>query len=241
VSTKLDGNRLLAALSPAASAAIKSHLERLDVEKGFILHEQGDAVPHVYFPHDGMVSLVAVMSNGATAESNSVGAEGVAGAASVLSRRPAMTRALVQMNGAMARLEAGRFRMLLAEQPQFREAIDRWQDAMTSQAQQFGACNLLHLVEARLARWILSCNDRVYGDDVHLTQELLGEMLGVRRTTVTEVARGLQERGLIKYRRGSITIVDRERLEATACECRQILRREIEHLWDAPLGAEPPH
>ena len=232
------GNLLLRALSPADREALHAHLEPIGAARGDVLHEHGDEVSHVYFPHDGMISLVAVMSNGATAEAASIGVEGVVGALSALARRPATTRAVVQMQGGLSRMDAGRLRTLAGERPQLRAALDRWLDVHLSQSQQFSACNLLHLMEARLARWILSCHDRVEGDEVVLTQEFLGQMLGVRRTTVTEVAGELQTRGMIKHRRGAITILDKDRLEQVACECRQTVRRELDELWAHPLAAE---
>jgi CRP-like cAMP-binding protein len=227
-------NRFLAALGPSDQALLNPHLRPVALERGTVLYEAGDEIEHVYFPHSGMVSLVAVMQSGATVETATVGRGGVIGAMTAFGSRAALGRAVVQLPGAAMRISAGQFRAAARESDSIRELVVRYNDLLISQIQQSVACNALHALEARLCRWLLQTHDCVDGDTIPLTQEFLAQMLGVRRTTVTIAARLLQSAGLIRYRRGLIQIVNREALEKAACECHPTVRQNVERTFSSP-------
>jgi CRP-like cAMP-binding protein len=221
-------NRFLAALPVSDYALLAPHLRPISLERGTVLHEAGDEIEHVYFPHSGMVSLVAVMQNGATVETATVGRGGVIGVMAGLGSRFASGRAVVQLPGAAMRIGASPFRAATTQSDAIRDLVVRCNDLLLGQIQQSVACNALHALEARLCRWLLQTQDCVDGDTIPLTQEFLAQMLGVRRTTVTITARLLQSAGMIRYRRGLIQIVNRPALEKSACECHATVRRNIE-------------
>jgi len=224
-------NRFLAALSAEDHALLAPHLRPVRLERGAVLHESGDTIEHVYFPHSGMVSLVAVMRNGATVETMTVGRTGVVGAAAGLGSRRVLGRAVVQLPGAATRVPAAHFQAAANQSEAIRNLLVRYNDLLILQIQQSVACNALHPLEARLCRWLLQSHDCVDDDTVPLTQELLGQMLGVRRTSVTLTARLLQSAGMIRYRRGLVQIVDRAALEETACECYAAVRHSIDGVF----------
>jgi CRP-like cAMP-binding protein len=179
------------------------------LERGVMLHDVGEEIEHVYFPHTGMVSLVAVMQSGATVETATIGRGGVIGASAGLGARWTVGRAVVQLPGTAAWISGAQFHAAANQSRQaIRDLIVRYNDLLFAQIQQSVACNALHGMEARLGRWLLQAHDCVGGDAIPLTQEFLGQILGVRRTTVTMAARG------------PIQIVDRAALEDIACECR---------------------
>src|SRR5499433_3609598 len=181
-----------------------------------MLHDIGEEIEHVYFPHTGMVSLVAVMQSGATVETATIGRGGVIGASAALGARWTFGRAVVQLPGSATWLSAAQFHAAANECPAIRDLVVRYNDLLLAQIQQSVACNALHSLEARLSRWLLQTHDSVDGDVVPLTQEFLGQMLGVRRTTVTIAARLLQATGMISYRRGHIHILNRPGIEGLA-------------------------
>jgi CRP-like cAMP-binding protein len=221
-------NRLLAALDPEHIALIAPHLTSIELEQGAMLHEQGERIERVYFPHSGMISLVAVMQQGNAVETATIGREGAVGATSGLGPRHAFTRAVVQMPGTASQIATSKLQQAVRQSTAIRDIIVHYNEILLAQVQQSAACNALHEAEARFCRWLLQSRDRSDSDIVPITQEFLAQMLGVRRTTVTLVAQSLQDDGLLRYRRGRIEIVDRAGLEARACECYGIVRREIE-------------
>jgi CRP-like cAMP-binding protein len=221
-------NRFLAALGPGDQALLTPHLRPISLERGAVLHEAGDEIDHVYFPYNGMVSLVAVMQSGATVETATIGRGGVIGATAALGSHRAFGRAVVQLPGMAARMGVAQFRVAAQESEAIRDLVVRYNDLLISQIQQSVACNALHALEARLCRWLLQTHDCVDGDAIPLTQEFLAQMLGVRRTTVTIAARLLQSAGLIRYRRGLIQIVNREGLERATCECHATVGQNID-------------
>jgi CRP-like cAMP-binding protein len=226
-------NRLIAALPVADQSLLVPDLKDVEIKQGVILHEQGEWIEDVYFPHEGIISLLAVMRQGEAIETATVGREGAVGALAGLGPRQSHSRAVVQVTGLASRMPAQRFRKLAEERPPIRDIIVRYGEMLLIQLQQTAACNALHDVEARLSRWLLQARDRVEGDVVRLTHEFLSQMLGVRRPTVTVVARALQEAGLIRYQRGQIEIINRPGLEARACECYAMIRKQIEQVIPA--------
>jgi CRP-like cAMP-binding protein len=223
-----SSNRLLDSLSPGDFALLKPHLKPHVMTQSVLLHDQGDQIDYIYFPHSGMVSLLAVMKQGNSVEIATVGREGAVGAMAGFGPRHAFTRAIVQADGMASRITTVKFQESLKKSADLRETIVRFNEGLLAQVQQTAACNALHELEERLCRWLLQTQDRTGGDIITLTHEFLSQMLAVRRTTVTLVARALQKAGAIKYRRGKIEIVDRGKLERRACECYFVVSREIE-------------
>jgi CRP-like cAMP-binding protein len=223
-------NLLLRSLPPADLAALMTHLRDVDLAQGAVLQEQGEPIEYVYFPCDGIVSLMAVMRQGEAIEIATIGHEGAVGALAGIGPRRSHTRGVVQVSGMALRIPAARFRAVAEESAAVREIIGRYSEMLLVQVQQTAACNALHDVEARLSRWLLQARDRVEGNTIHLTHEFLSQMLGVRRTTVTIVANELQEAGLIRYHRGEIEIVDPIGLRSRACECYDAIRAQIEQI-----------
>src|SRR5215510_5211999 len=212
-------NRFLGTLPPHEFSLLVPHLRTIPLERGVMLHDVGEEIDHVYFPHSGMVSLVAVMQSGATVETATIGRGGVIGASVGLGPRWTFGRAIVQLPGTTARILGIQFHAAANQSQAIHDLIVRYNDLLFSQVQQSVACNALHALEARLGRWLLQTHDCLDGDAIPLTQEFLAQMLGVRRTTVTIAARLLQSAGLIRYRRGLIHVVDRAALEDISCEC----------------------
>lgn len=225
---ELRRNRLLAALRPPERMLLEPHLKEVELEQGAILQEQGELIERIYFPHSGMVSLLAVMQQGNAVETATIGREGAVGAMSGLGPRHAFTRALVQMSGSASQIMTAKFQAVVAKSAAIRDIVVRHNEVLLAQVQQSAACNALHEAEARFCRWLLQSRDRSDSDVVPITQEFVAQMLGVRRTTVTLVAQSLQDAGLLRYRRGQIEILDRDTLEARACECYGVVRRAIE-------------
>ena len=216
-------NHLLAKLSDSDMGRVSQHLAVVTLKQGHVIHGAGDEVEHVYFPHSGMVSLLAVMHSGKAIETATVGREGVVGAMAGLGLYKSMVRAVVQLPMVSTRISAARFRQAVDASMAVERTCTRYNDVLLSQARVTAACNALHPVDARFCRWLLQSADRTESTTVALTQERLSEMLGVRRTSVTEVAGKLQKDGVISFSRGQIQILDRSRLEARSCECYQSL------------------
>jgi CRP-like cAMP-binding protein len=205
-------------------------LAQVELERGQLLYEPGDRINAIYFPHDGVISLMTLMENGAAIESATIGREGALGLMAAVRTRQSLSRAIVQTPTRAARIGTAQLREAWGKSPCIRELVDRHSEALYGHAIQSVACNALHSVEARFCRWLLSCHDRISNDTVALTQEFLADMLGVQRTTVTAVARVLQARGGIDYRRGVVEIIDRGVLEQLACECYGVIRHNYERL-----------
>ena len=223
-------NLLLTALAQKDLALLIPHLREAPLVQGVILHEQGDRIDQIYFPHDGIISLLAVMQQGDAIETATIGYEGAVGALSGFGPRRSHTRAVVQVPGSAARIAAEHFRKAAEASDGVRGIIVIYNEMLLIQVQQTAACNALHPVEARLSRWLLQARDRLESNNIKLTHEFLSQMLGVRRTTVTVVANMLQQASLIRYHRGHIEIVDRFGLEARACECYEAIRRQIDQV-----------
>jgi CRP-like cAMP-binding protein len=228
------GNRFLAALPPADHALLAPHLRAISLGRGTILHDAGEPIEHAFFPHSGMVSIVTIMRDGSMVETASLGRTGVIGANAALGPGTAVGRAVVQLPGTASRLPLGQWQAAAQSSAAIRELALRYNDLLLAQVQQSVACNALHGLEQRLCRWLLQSHDCSEGNTVPLTQEFLGHMLGVRRTSVTIAARLLQGEGIICYRRGQIHIADRAALEKSACECYFTIRDQIDKLFLQP-------
>jgi CRP-like cAMP-binding protein len=223
-------NSLLEALPAQDQALVAPGLVQVDLERGRLLYDPGDPIEHVYFPHDGVISLMTLMENGAAIESSTIGPEGALGLMAAVTPRQSLSRAIVQTPLRAARIGADKLHEVWEKSPALRDLVDRHTEALYGHAIQSVACNALHSVEARFCRWLLTCHDRISSDTVALTQEFLADMLGVQRTTVTAVARSLQEKGMIRYRRGVVDIMDRAGLQALTCECYGVIRNHYKRL-----------
>jgi CRP-like cAMP-binding protein len=215
----LSANHLLALLPLADLERLGPAMTTVSLGQGLVLSEPGEEPERVYFPHIGMISLLAIMADGKAVETATVGREGVVGAMAGLGLHIPLTRAVVQVPLVASRIAAVPFRRVVQASDTLRDMIVRYNDVLLGQVQITAACNALHPIQKRLARWILQTRDRIDTDSVPLTQELLSEMLGVRRSSISEIANRLQATGLIRYSRGMIEIVNRPELEAAACEC----------------------
>ena len=216
-------NKLLSALPRNQFDRLQPHLTSLQLPQGLVLYEAGDEVDQVYFPHNGMLSLLAVLRDGKAIETATVGREGVVGAMAGLGLYKSLVRVVVQMPLACSKIPATHFRTVATASDPVRNLCIRYNEVLLSQARVTAACNALHSIEARFCRWLLQSADRAGSDTVMLTQEFLAEMLGVRRTSVTEVASRVQNAGVITYSRGVIRILDRPALLRMSCECYQTL------------------
>jgi CRP-like cAMP-binding protein len=229
-------NRLLASLSNADFAMIQPWLSATVLKQGTLLQEAGEPIESVYFPHSGMLSLLAVMADGIGVEIAMVGRESTAGAMAGVGLNRAISRTVVQLPGHGSRISVPHFRNAVDQSNALKDLIIRHNEGLMAQVQYTAACNSLHTVEARLCRWILQTRDRADSDDLPLTQEFLAEMLGVRRTTVTIVAQTLQKAGLIRYHRGHVQIVDRVKLEKSSCECYRSIRERTAQIFPKGNG-----
>ena len=213
-------NRLLATFSVAERALLEPSATVVELRRGEILFEAGMDVPATHFPSAGtVVAIVVDVQDGRTVEVATIGKEGAVGGIVSGGKAPAFGRAIVQVAGFALRVELKALEAAKARSPHVRDLFARYADALLAQVMQSVACNAFHAIEARCCRWLLTAQDRSGGSHIPLTQEYLAEMLGVQRTTVTAVARMLQEQGLIRYRRGSIQILDRAAVEKRSCEC----------------------
>jgi CRP-like cAMP-binding protein len=223
-------NRLLSLLSDNDYERLRPHLSPIVFDYRKSLYEASRPIEHIYFPIDGLASLVITTADGASAEVGTIGNEGVVGLPVCLGDREAPSSVYVQVPGTALRMDARIFRGELERSPTLHLITLRYAHAFFNQVAQSAACIHLHKVEQRCCRWLLMTRDRMPADDFLLTHEFLGMMLGVRRTTVTEVMGSLQKAGLIRYRRGHVTILDHEALRSRACECYDILRLEFDRL-----------
>lgn len=233
------GNRLLDALPPSDRDRIRPKLDVADFGMKRVLYEPGGRIDSLYFPVDAVVSILTTLSDDPAVEVATVGNEGMVGSHVVLGSETMPIRELcqVQVPGRMWRMDRESFASVLSEADPFRDVVQRYVQALFAQITQQVACNALHSVEERCSRWLLLTLDRVGADTFPITHEFLAQMLGVRRASVTLAAAALQQAGLIEYRRGSMTVVDREGLEDVACECYRVLRDEFDRLLGPP---QPP-
>lgn len=225
-------NRLLAALPAEDFERLRPHLTTIPVCAKQILHKQGEPIEHVFFPNGGVCSVTTVLSSGATVEAATVGDEGLLGIEAFLAADAiAPGETLMQVPDTNAEMMAvSDFRRALAEPGPFRELIGRYTQVVIAQMMQSAACNVLHQVQQRCARWLLMTHDRMHELDFHLSHEFLAVMLGVQRPTVSVVAATLQQAGLIRYTHGRITVTNRRGLEAASCECYPIIRAHFDRL-----------
>jgi CRP-like cAMP-binding protein len=223
-------NHLLDALPDSDYERLAPHLELFPLKLGDVLYEPGAQMSYVYFPTTAIVSLLYVMENGASAEIAIVGNEGILGISLFMGGESTPSRAVVQSAGHAYRLSA---RLLKHEFARFGPLVHvllRYTQALITQMAQTAVCNRHHTVDQQLCRWLLLSLDRLASRELRMTQELIANMLGVRREGVTEAAGHLQEAGLIQYRRGKITVLDRKGLEARSCECYQVVKTEFDRL-----------
>ena len=217
-------NYLLSSLPPRVVSPLKADLEPVSLPQGLVLLEPDDPIERIYFPETGMISLLVVTREGDTIETSMVGREGALGLQRGLGKRRSLTRATVQIAGRFLSIGAYKFEQAAAASAPLRDMINRYTEVLWAEAQQTAACNAIHDASSRLCRWLLQSARCVDGDHLTLTQDFLGHMLGVRRTTVTLLAQELQRKGAIKYSRGKISILSRSTLESCACECHQIMQ-----------------
>ena len=217
-------NSVLAALPRPAYEALRGGLEPVQFHFGQVLYEPGQLIGQVYFPVDCLVSLLTLVDKHSALEVGMVGREGMVGMALTLGSSVSPVRALVQGAGTALRMSAARFRREFANRPPLRRALYRYLNGLMAQITQTAVCNRFHMVEARLARWLLMTSDRVRSDEFLLTQDFLSHMLGVRRVGVTKAASALQQRNLIEYSRGKINILDHPGLEQASCACYQVVK-----------------
>jgi len=216
-------NSLLAALPRKSYLRLAPGLAPVELVFGEVLYEPGDPIRDVYFPTQSLVSLLTVVEGHLALEVGMVGREGMVGVPLVLGADASPVRALVQGAGPALKMNAQRFRNELNASPPLQREVQRYVYAMMVQISQTAGCNRFHVVEARLARWLLMTRDRMRSGHFRMTHEFLSHMLGVRRVGVTEAASALQRRKLIEYSRGSITILDDRGLEAACCSCYQVV------------------
>lgn len=225
-----QNNYLLRTLPHEEWQRLYPHLEAVSLSLGQVLHEPGVPLRYVYFPTTCIVSLLGIMADGATAESGVVGREGMVGVATFMSGEAPSNRAVVQGAGYAYRLRSQVLREAFQRCATLQQNLLRYTQALLTQMTQTAVCNRYHSVDQQLCRWLLGNLDRQSSNDLSITQELIAHMLGVRREGITMAAGKLKRAGVIQCRRGGITVTQREQLEARACECYGIVRREFERL-----------
>jgi CRP-like cAMP-binding protein len=223
-------NHLLAALPTDVYQRLLPQLEPVSFALGEVIYESGGQMTHVYFPTSSIVSLLYLMANGTTAEIGVVGYEGVVGIALFLGGDTTPNRAVVQSGGSAFKMKAHVLREEFERGGEMQLLLLRYTQALLTQISQTAVCNRLHTVEQQLCRWLLLSHDRLRSDELVMTQDLISNMLGVRREGVTVAARQLKDRGLISYVRGTITLVNRAGLEAVVCECYRVVKTEYDRL-----------
>jgi CRP-like cAMP-binding protein len=230
-------NHLLAALSDTERERIFPNLQLVPMPLGKVLYESGDTLRHVYFPTDSIVSLLYVMEDGSSAEISVVGNEGLVGIALFMGGETTPSRAIVQSAGHAYRLIGQRLKDEFYRSGDMQLLLLRYTQALITQMAQTAVCNRHHSVDQQLCRWLLLSLDRLVSNRLTMTQELIANMLGVRREGVTEAAGKLQKAGVISYSRGEITVLDRLKLEAMCCECYAVVKRESDRLLPRPPHA----
>jgi CRP-like cAMP-binding protein len=221
-------NRLLSTFSLAERQLIEPSATVVELRSGEVLFEPGTDLPATHFPCAGtVVAIVIGVADGRMVEVATIGKEGAVGGIVSGGKAPAYGRAVVQVPGFALRVDLKALEAAKARSPHIRDLFCRYADALLAQVMQSVACNAFHPLEARCCRWLLTAQDRAGGNQIPLTQEYLAEMLGVQRTTVSAVARMLQDQGLIRYRRGTIQIVDRAAIEKRSCECYESVERHF--------------
>lgn len=233
-------NRLLAALPADVYERLQPDMEAVPLALGKVIYEAHEPLSHVYFPTTANVSLLYTMENGRSAEMGVVGCDGVVGIAVFMGGDTTPNRAVVQSAGDAVRLELKHFRDEFRRVGELHRLLLLYTQALLTQMSQTAVCNRLHSVEQQLCRWLLLSHDRLESDELVMTQELIADMLGVRREGVSVAAHRLQDSGLIRYKRGHLTIVDRPGLESEVCECYQVIKTECDRLLTYQLKRSGP-
>jgi CRP-like cAMP-binding protein len=226
------GNLILLGLPQTECDTLLPKLEFVRLKLGQVLYEAGNSIKSGYFINSGMMSVLAVQPDGKSVEVGLVGKEGFVGLPLLVGYSSSPTRVVTQADGTAYRCDGDVIRQIVRKSPELEQRLHRYSHQMAMQTTQIAACNRLHDVEERLARWILMTQDRVGSDRLPLTQEFLAQMLGTRRSSVTVAAGTLQKAGLISYTRGSVAISDRSRLEDAACDCYAIVQKQLKQ-WEA--------
>ena len=229
-------NRLLATLAPEARQRIYPQLQLVQMPLGKVLYESGDLLRHVYFPIDSIVSLLYVLEDGASAEISVVGNEGLIGIALFMGGETTPSRAIVQSAGHAYQLIGQHLKDEFHRNGPLQLLLLRYTQALITQMAQTAVCNRHHSVDQQLCRWLLLSLDRLSSNQLTMTQELIANMLGVRREGVTEAAGKLDKLGVIRYARGHITVLDRSKLESLCCECYAVVRKETDRLLPRPIS-----
>lgn len=225
-------NTILLGLPPKDSLLVLSKLEFVRLQTHQVLHEPGDTLRSGYFCNTGLVSILTVFSDGRSVEVGLVGDEGFVGVPLVAGLRSSPTRAIAQIEGTAFRMDSETLIAVLRQSPRLERQLQQYSQNLAMQATQIAACNRLHEVDERLARWLLMSADRIGSNYVPLTQEFLAQMLGTRRASVTVAAGILQRAGLITHSRGNVRIIDRKKLEAASCDCYGMMQRQIRD-WES--------
>lgn len=231
-------NHLLAALTPDVQSRFFKHLELVELPLGDVLYESGDTMRHVYFPTDSIISLLYVMESGASAEISVVGNEGVVGISLFMGGESTPSRAVVQSAGSAYRMAGQHLKHEFNRHDELMVLLLRYTQSLITQMAQTAVCNRHHSIHQQLCRWLLLSLDRLPDNNLTMTQELIANMLGVRREGVTEAAGKLQRLGVIDYSRGHITVLDRPRLEELSCECYAVVKAESDRLLPHVNGAK---
>jgi CRP-like cAMP-binding protein len=221
-------NHLLAALPGKVYKRLLPHLESVSLPLMEILYESGEPINDVYFPNEGLISLLVVMADGTPREVGLIGNEGMLGIAVALGRSTTPIRALIQMPGSAMRMKAVALRDELKRGDALPNVLQAYAHALFAQVSQSAACVSSHAVDKRLSRWLVMTHDRAPGDEFEMKHEFMAMMLGVTRSVVTRAAGHLQDKKMIRYTRGRVTVLDRHRLEATACECYAVVKAEYD-------------
>jgi CRP-like cAMP-binding protein len=219
-------NQLLAALPGRDYKRLLPHLEYVSLPFMEVLYESGEPIKYVYFPHEGLISLLVMMKNETPREVGLIGNEGMLGISVALGMNTTPTRALIQMQGSAMRMKARVLRDEIKHGGALHDILQRYTHALFTQVSQSAACVSSHQVDKRLSRWLIMTHDRAPGDAFEMKHEFMAMMLGVSRSVVTRAAGSLQHKKMIRYIRGQVTVLDRRRLEATACECYKVVKKE---------------
>jgi CRP-like cAMP-binding protein len=232
-------NHVLESLPAVERERLFPHLQLVAMPLGKVLYESGAALRHIYFPTDSIVSLLYVMRDGATAEIAVVGKEGAVGVSLFMGGETTPSRALVQSAGHAYRLSGARLKAEFNRHGELLQGLLRYTQSLLTQMAQTAVCNRHHSLDQQLCRWMLLSLDRLDSNKLAMTQELIANMLGVRREGVTEAAGKLQRLGVIRYARGKITVLDRPHLERLSCECYEVVKRETDRLLSPHLRNPP--
>jgi CRP-like cAMP-binding protein len=232
-------NRLLAALPTEEYQRLLPHIEFVTLTAKQVLHIPGEPVEYVYFPCTGIVSLVNILENGTTIELSLVGNEGMVGIQAFLGDNTMPHQAMSQVSGRSGRIPVLPFKTECDRKETLHNLLLRYTRFLLIETAQGTACNSIHTIDSRLARWLLAASDRLQSNELALTQDLIAQMLGIRRAGVTVAAGTFQQAGMIRYHRGEITILNRDSLKAIACECYQLIKTELDQLMGDAYNSSP--